>query len=184
MKQLFIIHGYQAGVQSHWFQWLSDKMKSYGYNTNIVYLPNSKNPSFDDWQNALKENLTGNLNQNTVIVAHSLGVITTLNYLSKINNMPLIKGLFLISGFIDKLENLPELDDFIEQCEINPNKIHSRHIYSIAAIHDPIVNITASNQVSQCFGIRTHSINHVGHFLDNEGYKTFNELFEQILKII
>ena len=36
MKQLFIIHGYQASTNSHWFQWLADKMAKYGYKTRVL----------------------------------------------------------------------------------------------------------------------------------------------------
>ncbi|MCD8919467.1 RBBP9/YdeN family alpha/beta hydrolase [Staphylococcus gallinarum] len=184
MKQLFIIHGYQASTNSHWFQWLADKMAKYSYKTQIVYLPNSKNPDFKQWEQALKDNLDNKLNSQTIIVAHSLGVITTLNYLSKLNQMPKIKGLFLVSGFIQTLNNIPELDNYIQQCKVTPENIQASHIYSIAANQDPVVNIKSSEQLSNAFNIDTYTIQHNGHFLGNEGYETFSELYNLISKTL
>lgn len=184
MKQLFIIHGYQASTNSHWFQWIADKMSKYDYTTNIVYLPNSKYPDFKQWEQALQDNLNNKLDDQTIIVAHSLGVITTLNYLSTLNQMPKIKGLFLVSGFINSLDNIPELDNYIQQCQVIPEKIQAQHMYSIAANEDPVVNIRASEQLSKVFKLHTYTINHKGHFLENEGYNTFSELLSLITQTI
>ena len=79
---MFIVHGYQANTESHWFQWLADQMKPYGYNVEIVYLPDSDCPSFEAWYQAIQNSMQNNLNSETIIVAHSLGVISTLNYLT------------------------------------------------------------------------------------------------------
>lgn len=54
---MFIIHGYQAHTNSHWFEWLATQMKSYHYQTEIVYLPNTHNPDLDAWDTAIQNNL-------------------------------------------------------------------------------------------------------------------------------
>jgi predicted alpha/beta hydrolase family esterase len=47
MKNLFIIHGYKANTESHWFQWLKSSMMRYGYTTEIIPLPNSAQPEYE-----------------------------------------------------------------------------------------------------------------------------------------
>ncbi|WP_267921359.1 RBBP9/YdeN family alpha/beta hydrolase [Staphylococcus cohnii] len=110
---MFIIHGYQASTKSHWFQWLAAQMKPYGYNVEIVYLPNSDYPELDSWCQAIDNIVQNKLNSETIIVAHSLGVISILHYLTSLKASSKIKGLFLISGFNEKLSNIPELNQYI-----------------------------------------------------------------------
>lgn len=184
MKNLFIIHGYKANTESHWFQWLKSSMKQYGYLTEILQLPNPKHPDYKQWSLTLEDYLANKINDETIIVAHSLGVITTLDYLSRNCSQISIKGLFLISGFNEYLPNLPELDKFISQTQVSIDNINAQNIISIAAKSDPIVNIDATNRLSTTLGASTIEIAHNGHFLDSEGYTTFDVLLQQIVSII
>ncbi|WP_436861661.1 RBBP9/YdeN family alpha/beta hydrolase [Staphylococcus caeli] len=184
MKNMFIIHGYQATTKSHWFEWLASEMKAYGYYTEIVYLPDSKHPEADKWFNAIQARLDNNINEETLIVAHSLGVVSVLNYLSKLDAYPKIKGLFLISGFSEPLNNIPELNQYLAQTEIDFNKIFAQYIISIGGDQDPIVNIEATKRLSQALGIETKEIEHNGHFLDRDGYTKFEFLKNEIVKVI
>lgn len=184
MKNMFIIHGYQATIKSHWFEWLASEMKSYDYYTEIVYLPDSKHPKADKWFSAIQARLDNNINEETIIVAHSLGVVSVLNYLSKLDAYPKIKGLFLISGFSEPLNNIPELNQYLAQTEIDYNKIFAQNIISIGGDQDPIVNIEATKRLSQALGIETKEIEHNGHFLDRDGYTKFKFLKNEIVKVI
>lgn len=184
MKNMFIIHGYQATTKSHWFEWLADEMKKYNYNTDIVYLPDSKHPDPHKWFNAIQACLQNNINEETVIVAHSLGVVSILNYLTKLNDYPKIKGLFLISGFNEPLNNIPELNQYLAHTHIDFNKIFAQHIISIGGNQDPIVNIEATKRLSHALSITTKQIEHNGHFLDDDGYTKFEFLKNEIIKVI
>ncbi|GGB80696.1 serine hydrolase family protein [Staphylococcus nepalensis] len=184
MKNMFIVHGYQANTESHWFQWLADQMKPYGYNVEIVYLPDSDCPSFEAWYQAIQNSMQNNLNSETIIVAHSLGVISTLNYLTSMLNVPTIKGLFLVSGFNEKLSNLIELNQYIDCININLNNLHAQHIVTIGAINDPVVNIDATDRLSEQLNVKTTYVNHNGHFLATEGYNSFNFLKDKIIEIL
>lgn len=182
MKKLFIIHGYQANPNSHWFNWLAQKIQCYDYTTDIIELPNPHNPDYHAWYKTLKQHMDHELNNQTIIVAHSLGVITTLNYLARLTKSPNIKALIVISGFYEKLSNLPELDAYISQTMIN--KVNAQHIVALAATNDPIVDNTASKRLSQRLNINTIDIEHDGHFLDVEGYTSFQALWRQLQQIL
>ncbi|MBF7024235.1 RBBP9/YdeN family alpha/beta hydrolase [Staphylococcus kloosii] len=184
MKNLFIIHGYKANTESHWFQWLKSSMMPYGYTTEIIPLPNSEQPEYEAWSQTLDDYLGNKLTNETIIVAHSLGVITTLDYLSHHATETTIKGLFLISGFNEQLPNLPELNHFIAQTDISLDNINAYTIKVIGATADPIVNIDATRRLSASLNIDTIEIPHEGHFLANEGYTTFEFLLEQITHLL
>lgn len=182
MKQLFIIHGYQANPNSHWFNWIAQKIQHYGYTTDIIELPNPHKPEYHAWYDTLKHHMDHELNDQTIIIAHSLGVITTLNYLARLSKAPNIKALILISGFHEKLRNLPELDAFISQTIVS--NINVQHILALAATNDPIVDNAASNRLSQLLNINTINIEHDGHFLAEEGYTSFEFLWTQLQHIL
>ncbi len=180
MKNMFIIHGYQATTESHWFEWLANEMKQFGYSTEIVYLPNTNQPNLKEWITAIQNNLQNKLNSETIIVAHSLGVITILDYLSRLQHGPTIKGLYLVSGFNEQLKNLPELNHYISQTQIDFHNINAQNIVTLAGSHDPIVNIEATDRLSRELNTETLHVSHEGHFLDSDGYKTFDFLKDQI----
>ncbi len=184
MNNMFIIHGYQANINSHWFDWLAKEMAYYHYQVEIIYLPNTHHPQTSNWYAALDDRLKDKLNENTLIVAHSLGVITILNYLSHQQFTPKIKGLFLISGFNETLDNLPELDTYIKQTNVRCDKVNSQNVVTIAASEDPIVDVEATKRLSNELGVSTQIITHNGHFLDTEGYHTFEFLKDQIIAIL
>ena len=79
MKNMFIIHGYQASTESHWFEWLATQMKSYDYHTEIVYLPNTNDPDLDAWDSAIQHSLNHKLDKDSIIVAHSLRCLCVNN---------------------------------------------------------------------------------------------------------
>ena len=184
MKNMFIIHGYQASTENHWFEWLATQMKSYDYHTEIVYLPNTNNPDLDAWDSAIQHSLNHKLDKDSIIVAHSLGVVTVLNYLSKEKVFSNIKGLFLISGFNEPLHNLPELNQFINQTQVQFENINAQHIMTIAGDNDPVVDINATNRLSQQLNTETVELHHNGHFQDCDGYLTFDFLKNQITAIL
>lgn len=181
---MFIIHGYQARTDSHWFEWLATQMKSYDYHTEIVYLPNTNNPDLKAWDKAIQNSLNNKLNQDTIIVAHSLGVISILNYLSKEDVFTNIKGLFLISGFSEPLDNLPELNHFINQTKVEFENINAEHIVTIGGDNDPVVDINATHRLSHLLNTETVALHHDGHFQDSDGYFTFEFLKNQITTIL
>ena len=78
-----IIHGYDASPEKHWFSWLAAQLETAGYPTKIPAMPDLKPAQADTW---LKEAglAIGVPDQHTIVVAHSLGCLTTLRYLSSL----------------------------------------------------------------------------------------------------
>lgn len=108
-SRLFIVHGYQAHPHSHWFEWLCQQFPA--INSHVVALPNSHMPCLHNWQQALQQAI-GEVDEHTYIVAHSLGCVATLHFLSQQAPTAKLGGLLLVAGFAEKLTLLPQLDEF------------------------------------------------------------------------
>src|SRR5699024_3154602 len=125
---MFIIHGYQASTKSHWFQWLASQIEAYGYNVKIIHLPNSDHPDLDSCCQAKNVSNQNKFKSETTIVLHCLGIISILHYLTSVKPNSKIKALFLVSGFNEKLSNIPELNQYIDNTRIKLDKLCAQHI--------------------------------------------------------
>ena len=180
-KQLYIIHGYGASPREHWFPWLKNTMEEKGWTVSILEMPDSEHPKFDKWLKAMKENIK-NINENTYFVAHSLGTITTLQYLSQYENLPKFGGFILVSGFDEGIAGFEELRPFVKEKpdykKIN-EKAELRAV--VAAKDDHIVPIKLSEKVAKKLNGKFYPVEKGGHFLDREGF-TDLPLVKEILE--
>ena len=77
----YVIHGYGASPTDHWFPWLQARLQAAGIPTIVPPLPDSEHPDFAAWQATLTQTI-GTPDRNTLLIAHSLGTISLLHYLS------------------------------------------------------------------------------------------------------
>ena len=111
-KQVYIVHGYGASPDSHWFPWLKQRLQSQGVKVSVLDMPNSAYPQPDQWQQTLEQQVKL-ADGNTWFVTHSLGSIAVLRYLADRKDLSTIGGIVLVSGFNEHLSNIPELDPFL-----------------------------------------------------------------------
>lgn len=89
------------------------EIEKYNYDTEVFALPGSSEPELKKWRGKI-ELISPVLDSGTIFIGHSLGVITILDYLTKINNEDKLHGLFLVAGFKNRTAALPELDQFVD----------------------------------------------------------------------
>jgi len=70
-KQYVFIHGYGGDAQSNFFPWMKQELEAKGHTVVLLDLPNTDKPNVKEQADFLKEKIS--FNENTVIVAHSLG---------------------------------------------------------------------------------------------------------------
>ena len=122
--EIITIHGigFNFDEPNTFGPWLSEKLRSYGTLTNC-HMPLGDELTFENWESVLN-NFKDKLNENTTIVAHSLGTLFVLIYLNKHNKK--IKNLISIgAGYNPEyLKNdtykdfVPSIEDF-EYCKRN-----------------------------------------------------------------
>ncbi|GAB2188539.1 alpha/beta hydrolase [Sessilibacter sp. MAH1] len=147
---VFIIHGFMATPQDHWFPWLKDELEKRAIAVKVLALPDSSSPDPINWHNAMSENID-TLNDNTFVVTHSLGTVSLLTYLEDRNmDNSMIGGLVIVSGFASPLPELPQLNGFVFN-PINFKKIihmvPKRVVFG--SPQDPIVPYALTKQLAE-----------------------------------
>ena len=170
-KQIYVIHGYDASPQSHWFSWFKEKMRSLA-EVEILKMPNPQTPKLDEWLETMQQNV--NLGENSFIIAHSLGTITSLNFRSGFANLPKFGGLVLISPFDEPIKEFAILDEFCEpQIAYEKIKSAANLIKVIAAKDDYIVPCELSLKVAQNLDVAPDIFEKGGHFMSADGFSKF-----------
>ncbi|PJG83985.1 RBBP9/YdeN family alpha/beta hydrolase [Caviibacterium pharyngocola] len=178
MKQVYIVHGYTASPNSHWFPYLSRELQRRHIRCDSLAMPNSAQPNEREWRAYLSAHTE--LSEETLFVAHSLGCIATLNFLAdrySTHNLPPILGGIFVSGFYQPLDNLPELTPFATAFAQLPHdhfaQIFRRTPTVIAACDDPVVAHSHSDQLARLLNAEYIRLPQGGHFLDRQGWYEF-----------
>ena len=185
LMKVFIIHGYQSSPEQHWFPWLATKIEQMGSQCEIVHLKGSDQPDFATWRQNLEAQVYP-LNEQTIIVAHSLGCISVLDYLSEALNGRLIKAIFMVAGFNEKLTALPELNQFVQQAKLNDALLRFRiqQRYSLFSCNDPFVPAPLSIRFGQLLNAQMIEVKKAGHFIQSDGLSEFPQLWEKLEKLL
>lgn len=92
--KVLLIHGLSGDRNDNWFPWVKPLLEAKGYDVLIPDLPNSQNPTLEEWTNALSK-LGITKEDNLSIIAHSLGGPTAVEFIreNKVN----VKKLILVA---------------------------------------------------------------------------------------
>ncbi len=96
-KKVYIVHGDQESPNDHWFPWLSQQVQHSGHLARRLILPDANAPNFQIWQQSLQMKMP-KLDPESIIVAHSLGCLASLHFLTQALSHTQIKGLILVAG--------------------------------------------------------------------------------------
>ena len=92
----FIIHGVYADPDANWFPWLKQELEKSGFEVIVPKFPTPLDQSLESWFRAFS-NYENKINEETVLIGHSLGAAFILNYLERTNKK--IKAAILVAGF-------------------------------------------------------------------------------------
>ena len=160
----YIIHGYGASPADDWFPWLQARLQAAGIATTIPAMPDSEHPDFAAWQ-ATPAQAIGTPDRDTLLIAHSLGTISLLHYLSAIRTAA-VGGIVLVAGFGARLPALPsiggfDMDAYIDRCHLDDAMPRTRAISSATTITSsppPTVMPSPSAWVARCMNCRSTAI--------------------------
>ena len=180
VRQAFIVHGYGATPDDHWFPWLATKLEALDISTQVPMLPDPEAPDPGRWAAALGQ-AVGVPDDNTVVVAHSLGCITVLRYLLTLSGPWRLGSLVLVSGFVDKLPALPLLDSYIGE-GLDPARLSKSigHVAVIRSDGDPYVPVGYTDALAQMLGTGAVVVPGAGHFLAADGVTSLPQALEGI----
>lgn len=179
MAKVYIVHGYGASPEKNWFPWLGEQLSAKGIHCECIAMPDTENPTPDAWLSTLQQQVQ--IDEQTVVVGHSLGCIALLNFLSRNYEKP--AGAVFVSGFYQPLDNIPELTPFTNVYAVSPPLMPFKS-YVIAALDDEIVVHQRSDELAQHLKADYIRLPQGGHFLDREGYTEFPLVLELVEKLL
>lgn len=169
LRRAVIFHGYGATPEDHWFGWLARRLEADGIQTTTPALPGPLAPDAEQWETAARSAL-GTPDEQTIVVAHSLGCLTALRALHALPGSWRLGALVLVSGFLDTLPALPELDGFIaDGCDPSELRDHVVRLVIIRSDNDPLVPPAHTDRLADLLGVTARVQPGAGHFLADDG---------------
>lgn len=112
-KRIFIIHGWEGSPESNWFLWLKNELEKLDYAVAIPQMPGADQPRMAEWMDFMNK-LVGDPDENTYLIGHSLGTISILRYLERMDDRKKIGGIILVAAFSRTL-GIPEIENFLDR---------------------------------------------------------------------
>ncbi|WP_428740869.1 RBBP9/YdeN family alpha/beta hydrolase [Tenacibaculum sp.] len=180
--KIYLIHGYTASPDSNWFQDLKNNLENEFINVSILNMPDSQNPKLNGWINHM-ENHIKDIDEHTIFIGHSLGCVSILNFLNQFKATK-IKGLFLISGFVES-SPIPELIEFVKpKLNYNHLKEITKTRVAISAIDDDIIPFEYSKIMAEKLDAKFTLLEEGKHFIDRDNFTKFPFLVKEITECI
>ncbi|MFW6742802.1 RBBP9/YdeN family alpha/beta hydrolase [Acinetobacter pittii] len=183
MSQIFVLHGYSASIDDHWFLDLKHQIEDEHTTVTLIPFPDSEHPDVDAWQKVLDQQIP-KVDENTYFVAHSLGVITLLHFLQK-HDYQNIGGMILVSGFSGPISDFSPLDAYITKSKVDTNyfkDIKKKLVY--LSDNDDLVPPKLTIELAKEIDAPYITVPNGGHFLGREGYTKFPQLADSLKEML
>ncbi|MEV8016048.1 alpha/beta hydrolase [Streptomyces sp. NPDC086554] len=175
-RRASIIHGYGASPEDHWFGWLAGQLDADGIPATVPALPNPLVPDPAQWTEAVRADV-GVPDQNSIVVAHSLGCLTVLRHLRSLTEPWQLGTLVLVAGFVDRLPALPDLDAYIgDGCDVAGLGGRIGRLTVIRSDADPYVPVGHTDRLAGLLGTSADVVPGAGHFLASDGVTSLREV--------
>ena len=183
MHQIFVLHGYSASIDDHWFLDLKHQIEDEHTTVTLIPFPDSENPDVDAWQKVLDQQIP-KVDENTYFVAHSLGVITLLHFLQR-HDYQNIGGMILVSGFSGLISDSSVLNSYIMKSKVDTNYfkgIKKKLVY--LSDNDDLVPPKLTIELAKEIDAPYITVHNGGHFLGREGYTKFPQVVNSLKEML
>lgn len=183
---VFIFHGTEGHPKENWFPWLESELEAKGYNVIVPQFPSPPvvAAKISEWFDVLKD-YEQYINEDTVIVGHSLGGVFTLRVLEKLNHP--IKAAFFVGTPIGVRPILNyDRDNSFSGFDFDWDTIksHAKDFIVYQSDDDPYVGLDNGKELARHLGIELSFIPNAGHFNQKAGYTEFLDLRDKLLNIL
>lgn len=178
---VLILHGILGNAGENWGQWLHDSLSAKAYTVIMPSLPHAEHPNRSEWLAFIKA-VVPLPTEELIIVAHSLGVTSALDYIEQ-STQP-VKSLVGISGVAEDYGF--ELNSyFLKEKSIDFQKVRARleHVNVFYGDNDPYVTQAALKSVAANLRCRPKIIHNGGHLNAAADFVEFPVLLKSILAI-
>ena len=179
MNNYIIIHGSFGSKDGNWFPWLKEYLEQKGKEVSVPQMPvGVGDQNFENWSNVLNKL---NINDGTIIIAHSIAPIFVCKYL--ITNQIKVKKLIFVCGFNNYLGIDFDFDTVNEPMFIanfDDVKKYCEDIVCYYSDNDPYVKYDVEKEFADKLTDKQYVIKNGGHIYVETGYTKFEEILKEI----
>lgn len=179
---VLLVHGYNGSPKI--FEYFRDVLRRDGYEVVIPNFPVREEITLDRYLNVFDE-YSDKINENTIVVAHSVGNILTLKYLC-LNNI-FIQGYISLAGFGEPFmtEGRDDLNKVLAPLRLtNAEKDKLPRLigksYSIYSDNDHIVPFQLLQEYPKIIGAKAIMVPGIGHMGSKSGLEKLPEVVELV----
>lgn len=182
MAKIIVVHGYTASPEENWFPWLQNQANAADLNLKVLRLDPSKRPSLATWQSQMQQQI-GQVQADDIFIAHSLGCIATLHYLTQALQQTTLAKLILVAGFNGRLDRLEEVNPFIDAADVDFKLLKQQIAQRIVIYSEGDDRVLPKFSLEQAKSLDADIIvaQHQGHFIDSEGCTALPEVWQAIM---
>jgi len=179
--RVLIIHCWGGSPDSNWFPWTKTELEKHGFEATVPQMPNADFPIQSEWLLHMQK-MIGDVDENTFLVGHSLGVIAILKFLESLPDNQKIGGAILVSGFSQSLGTIPEIENFFEKTtDYEKIKSHCNHFVAISSDDDPYVPMEKGEILRDKVGAKLIVLHGAGHINIGTGYFELPIALEELI---
>ena len=179
MNNYIILHGSFGSKDGNWFPWLKKELENKNYVVDVPQMPvGVGNQDFENWSKELDKL---EVNDDTIIIAHSIAPVFVCKYL--INKRIKVKKLIFVCGFNNYLGIDKDYDAVNEPMFMNNiEKVKDccSDIVCFYSDNDPYVKFEVEKDFADKVSNEQHIIKNGGHINSESGYTKFAEILEFI----
>lgn len=178
--RIILIHGFKASSKTGFFPWLQDELHKLGHQVIVPDLPDPNSPDPETWTKTLLEEV-GVIDDETIIVGHSLGGAQALRFLEAVEARSTPKGCLLIATpWMIKSDDLRGF--FLSELDFDVLMWKASRFVIIHSLDDKVIPFDHAKKYAEVLQARLVERNEgEGHFKDAAQYPI---ILEEIKKMI
>lgn len=182
--KFIIIHGALSSSQENWFPYLRKKLAGWGNEVIVPDFPTPQGQDLDNWMHFFNRRIK-NVDDQTVLIGHSLGCAFILSVLERLNVK--VKACYLVSGFVGPLGiDYDKINKSFAEKSFNWEKI-KKNCSKFVLFHsknDEFVPLAKGEELKEKLGAELIVIDNAGHFNAKSGFNEFPQLVDKILELV
>lgn len=185
MREILIFHGTGGNPQENWFPWLKEELEKLGCQVFVPQFPDPReNHLLKAWLEVLKQ-YQPQINKQSILIGHSLGGLFLLRVLERLEK-PVEAAFFVAAPIGVKPIKYYESDEKFSGFQFDWKKIKrgANHFTVYHSDNDPYVSLGNGEELAKQLEVDLIFIPNSGHINAESGYTKFDQLLEDIKRIL